>query len=271
MFPSSTLFHYPILLLLADGKKHSIKECRNFVISHLSITQKQIEEKTPGGKKTKPRSKLHSWTDRAITDLKSALFIKHFSDGYIITSSGKSFIENHNDGFVSSALAEESEAYRKYKKIGEYRRTTTYNKKAIKSSPDNSHKSEGTAHRPNNSDEGFVYILTNEAFKANYIKIGFTTNLEERLKSLYNTSVPKPFTVFALMQTKKYQYAEKLMHNTFKDFRIGDDREFFMLIPDMALEQLKLVAEMVEAKVIVFSNKGKEKKVFNFSKPSNET
>lgn len=39
---------------------------------------------------------------------------------------------------------------------------------------------------------GIVYVLTNAAFDG-YVKIGKTTNLEQRLRSLDNTSVPLPF------------------------------------------------------------------------------
>ena len=35
---------------------------------------------------------------------------------------------------------------------------------------------------------GYVYILTNPSFREDWIKIGKTTNMEERLRTLYNTS-----------------------------------------------------------------------------------
>ena len=40
--------------------------------------------------------------------------------------------------------------------------------------------------------KGIVYVLVNEAFD-NFVKIGKTINLEQRLKQLDNTSVPLPF------------------------------------------------------------------------------
>ena len=39
---------------------------------------------------------------------------------------------------------------------------------------------------------GIVYVLINPAFEG-YVKIGKTTDLVQRLKSLDNTSVPLPF------------------------------------------------------------------------------
>lgn len=40
--------------------------------------------------------------------------------------------------------------------------------------------------------EGIVYVLINDAFDG-YLKIGKTSNSEQRLKQLNNTSVPLPF------------------------------------------------------------------------------
>jgi len=43
-----------------------------------------------------------------------------------------------------------------------------------------------------------IYVLTNSAMEG-YVKIGRTTNLDQRLSSLDNTSVPLPFEcVFAI-------------------------------------------------------------------------
>ena len=57
-----------------------------------------------------------------------------------------------------------------------------------------------------------------------------------------------------------------MLHSAFKSSRIGDDREFFMLKPEEALEQMKVVAEGLEAIVIQYDDKGKEKKIFDYSK-----
>ena len=57
-----------------------------------------------------------------------------------------------------------------------------------------------------------------------------------------------------------------MIHSAFKASRIGDDREFFMLKPEEALEQMKIVAEGLEAQVIVYDEDGNEKKTFDYSK-----
>lgn len=86
------------------------------------------------------------------------------------------------------------------------------------------------------------------------------------MNDLYNTSVPLRFKVYALLKTPKYKLAEKMIHAAFKASRIGDDREFFMLNPEEALVQMKIVAEGLDAKVIVYDENEKEKKVFDYSK-----
>lgn len=57
-----------------------------------------------------------------------------------------------------------------------------------------------------------------------------------------------------------------MIHSAFKASRIGDDREFFMLKPDEALEQMKIVAEGLEGKVFVYDDEGNVKKTFDYSK-----
>jgi len=40
-----------------------------------------------------------------------------------------------------------------------------------------------------------IYVLVNESMPG-YVKIGMTTNLEQRIRSLDNTSTPLPFECF---------------------------------------------------------------------------
>lgn len=262
MFPSSTLFHYPILLLLADGKEHTREEMVRLEINSLTISEADQKEVTPKGV-----NKVVSWTSYAISDLKKAEYIDHSGKGYVITEAGMAFFELHKEGFVASDL-KASRAYREYKNIGEYSKS----KKAKETKPESTPTSNDIpvtipSKEPTKSfEDGVVYILTNPAFKTFYIKIGYTTNINDRLRELYNTSVPLPFKVYALLKTNKYKQAEKMIHSAFKASRIGNDREFFMLKPDEALEQMKVVAEGLEAVVTVFDENGNEKKTFDFSK-----
>lgn len=100
-----------------------------------------------------------------------------------------------------------------------------------------------------NKTPGYVYILTNPSFREDWVKIGKTTNMEERLKTLYNTSLPLPFEVFATMKTIKYNEAEKLVHHyieRFTNLRIEKKREFFNIKPEEALEIFHEVATLLD-------------------------
>lgn len=84
-----------------------------------------------------------------------------------------------------------------------------------------------------------VYILTNPAFDG-YIKIGKTSNLEQRLRSLDNTSVPLPFRCVFAVEVEDDASAERLMHQAFADYRPRKAREFFKINPQRAIAALKL-------------------------------
>jgi len=64
-----------------------------------------------------------------------------------------------------------------------------------------------------------VYILINEAMP-NYVKIGRTTNLEQRIRSLDNTSTPLPFECFFACTVNDAAFVEKQLHDAFLDNRV---------------------------------------------------
>ena len=100
---------------------------------------------------------------------------------------------------------------------------------------------------------GFVYILTNPSFREDWIKIGKTKNMDERLRTLDNTSVPLPFKKYATLQTAKYEIAERHVHHfieTFTKLRIRDKREFFNVKPEQALKIFCEVAELLDDAVV---------------------
>ena len=70
-----------------------------------------------------------------------------------------------------------------------------------------------------------IYILINEAMPG-YVKIGRTTNLEQRIRSLDTTSVPILF--------------ERQLHDTFLDQRVRSNREFFEISPERAVSAILL-------------------------------
>ena len=109
-------------------------------------------------------------------------------------------------------------------------------------------------------EPGYVYILTNPSFREDWVKIGKTINLKERLKNLDNTSVPLPFKKYATLQTAKYEVAEKHVHHfieMFTNLRIRDKREFFNVKPEQALKIFCEVAELLDDAVVAkYDEKG---------------
>ena len=112
---------------------------------------------------------------------------------------------------------------------------------------------------------GYVYILTNPSFKEDWVKIGKSSRpVDIRSKELDNTAVPLPFEIYATLQTAKYSEVEKLIHKTIDrltDLRIRQNREFFNVSPEMALDLLKDIASTLDDAVITVKGKvlGEEK------------
>jgi hypothetical protein len=87
---------------------------------------------------------------------------------------------------------------------------------------------------------GIVYLLTHDAMP-DLVKIGRTeTSLEDRMRSLNNTSVPFGFRCFYAAEVKDATDVEKRLHQAFEDFRVG--KEFFELHPIRAQKILEMVA-----------------------------
>ena len=107
--------------------------------------------------------------------------------------------------------------------------------------------------------QGFVYILTNPSFKEDWVKIGKSSRpVDVRSKELDNTAVPLPFEIFATMKTCKYNEVEKLVHKTIDrltDLRIRQNREFFNVAPQIALDIFRDIASTIDdAEVVLYDN-----------------
>ena len=114
-------------------------------------------------------------------------------------------------------------------------------------------------------EPGYVYILTNPSFREDWVKIGKSSRpVDVRSKELDNTAVPLPFEIFATMKTVKYNEVEKLVHKTIDrltDLRIRQNREFFNVAPQLALDIFRDIASTIDdAEVILYED----------SKPINE-
>lgn len=106
---------------------------------------------------------------------------------------------------------------------------------------------------------GYVYILTNDSFREDWIKIGKSSRpVDVRSKELDNTAVPLPFSIYATMQTSKYNEVEKLVHKTIDrltDLRIRQNREFFNVSPAVALDIFRDIASTIDdATITVYRN-----------------
>jgi hypothetical protein len=84
-----------------------------------------------------------------------------------------------------------------------------------------------------------VYVLVNPAFDS-YVKVGRTTNLEQRLRTLDNTSVPLPFRCVYAVEVDDDVGVERLVHSVFADHRTRSGREFFEVDPQRVISALKL-------------------------------
>lgn len=98
--------------------------------------------------------------------------------------------------------------------------------------------------------KGFVYILTNPAFKEDWVKIGKTaTSVEKRMNELFTTALPTAFELYAWCKTSKYDLLEKQAHHILDkltDSRITDNREFFQIVPSEALSVLRELASTID-------------------------
>jgi hypothetical protein len=85
-----------------------------------------------------------------------------------------------------------------------------------------------------------VYVLTNPSIP-DIVKIGFTTDLTTRMRSLYNSSVPVPFECYFACTVNDMNFVEKHLHDGFDDFRVNPKREFFRIDPERVVSILKMV------------------------------
>ena len=103
-------------------------------------------------------------------------------------------------------------------------------------------------------EAGYVYILTNPSFREDWVKIGKSSRpVDIRSKELDNTAVPLPFEIYATLKTEKYDIVEKKIHKAIDrltDLRIRQNREFFNIKPQLALEIFKDEATILDDAVI---------------------
>jgi len=110
-------------------------------------------------------------------------------------------------------------------------------------------------------EPGYVYILTNPSFREDWVKIGKSSRpVDVRSKELDNTAVPLPFEIYATMKTVKYAEIERIVHrqiDRLTDLRIRQNREFFNVEPERALEILLDQAIPIDDAVVMRYEDGK--------------
>lgn len=134
------------------------------------------------------------------------------------------------------------------------------------------------------TEKGFVYILTNPSFREDWVKIGKSSRpVDVRSKELDNTAVPLPFEIYATLKTSKYDKVEKQIHkqiDRLTDLRIRQNREFFNIAPDLALDIMRDIADLLEdaevavykdGKPVISANKEQDKTIKDGEKKKNET
>jgi hypothetical protein len=93
---------------------------------------------------------------------------------------------------------------------------------------------------------GYVYVLSNEAYK-NIYKIGSTYGIpEERAEELTGTGHLTPFKVELSIEIKSAEFYEKKIHSLLNSYRVKQNREFFELDLDKIKNCLKQVSVISE-------------------------
>ena len=103
----------------------------------------------------------------------------------------------------------------------------------------------------NQIDKGYIYIMVNPAFPQ-YVKIGYTNNVDMRLKTLNrNSGLPLPYTVYATYEVKE-RLEDKTLHNLIDrlnpSLRLVKNREFYETSAAEAYSWLEAIAEISATK-----------------------
>lgn len=89
-------------------------------------------------------------------------------------------------------------------------------------------------------ESGIIYILSNPAMPG-LVKLGKTTNLPARLKSLYSTGVPVPFHCVFAKRVDNYHKVERSLHLGLQSHRENENREFFRIAEEEVIHFLDVV------------------------------
>ena len=99
----------------------------------------------------------------------------------------------------------------------------------------------------NQFNRGYIYIMVNPAFPQ-YVKIGYTDNVDQRLKTLNsNSGLPLPYSVYATYEVKE-RLEDKTLHNLIDrlnpTLRLVKSREFYETSATEAYSWLEAIAQI---------------------------
>ena len=94
-------------------------------------------------------------------------------------------------------------------------------------------------------NEGYIYILINPSLQKNFLKIGKTSRDPElRAEEISSgTGVPSPYHVAYTTKVPDCHLAERIIHQKLKDYRVRNEREFFLLPLQKAIDIVAKTAE----------------------------
>lgn len=93
--------------------------------------------------------------------------------------------------------------------------------------------------------KGFIYIMTNLAFPHKMVKIGYSSDVENRRKQLSTTGLPYEYEVYATYETSgnlEDKELHKMIDTINPELRVNSNREFFEMTPEEAFDLLEAIA-----------------------------
>lgn len=93
------------------------------------------------------------------------------------------------------------------------------------------------------NNEGYIYILSNESFSNNLIKIGQSKD-RYRQDELYTTGVPTKFRVEYYALVNNYVDIERRVHSLLRQYRPNKNREFFNCSIPQAINVIRQNSEV---------------------------
>ena len=87
---------------------------------------------------------------------------------------------------------------------------------------------------------GYIYAVTNK-YIPGLVKIGYTKDLDQRIKSLSNSSVPEKFNCLCSAYVNNPTMAERRLHRLLVALGISKKREFFKVDDSIVLNLFEII------------------------------